>query len=539
MSIRAWYIGLLLAISAPAACRAEALPTGVARIEIRRGTNLFTVFTYKPKTYQAGPFILVLHGLSRNAEDYRNYAISLADRFNAIVAVPLFDKDRFPGDTYSRGGVTQKGEFQPRENWLFPVVNTVVDEVRKREGRSSIEHFLFGHSAGGQFLMRLAALQSTDATRIVAANPGSDLFPRRDWNFTYGFGGLPPEFSDDAALQRYLAAPLTLYLGTADTNRNDTNLDHAPGAMQEGAFRLERGRACYAYAENLARERGWKFNWRKVETPGIGHDGKGMINAKEAGIALFGESASHTSNTGATNETLVLALTNGTPKTKVAVYFDRGTGSASRKKSPRVLKQIATLPDTAAFCVTAEQIRAGILKDCQVAIFPGGSGHIQAAALEETGCSEIVSFIRNGGQYIGICAGAYLATSGYPWSLKVLNAQTVSTNWQRGQGNVTMELTDAGRKIFGNRENAFPVYYANGPIIKPSTMPQLPEFQILANFRSELAEHNSPVGAMVNSPAIATAPYGRGRVLFISPHPEGTPGLETFVPNAVTWLLSN
>jgi hypothetical protein len=39
----------------------------------------------------------------------------------------------------------------------------------------------------------------------------------------------------------------------------------------------------------LARERGWVYNWRKVESPGIEHDAAAMFAAKEVGDALFGK----------------------------------------------------------------------------------------------------------------------------------------------------------------------------------------------------------------------------------------------------------
>jgi hypothetical protein len=112
-----------------------------------------------------------------------------------------------------------------------------------------------------QFLMRLAAFCPLEATRIVVANPGSDLFPRRDWKFGYGFGGLPDELSDDEALQHYLSARLTIYLGTANTNEQDPELDRSSAVELEGSFRLEWGRACFEYAQQLAKEHGWKFNW--------------------------------------------------------------------------------------------------------------------------------------------------------------------------------------------------------------------------------------------------------------------------------------
>jgi hypothetical protein len=41
-------------------------------------------------------------------------------------------------------------------------------------------------------------------------------------------------------------------------------------------------------AARLAMQRGWVFNWREVETPGIGHEAAAMFAAKEAAGALFG-----------------------------------------------------------------------------------------------------------------------------------------------------------------------------------------------------------------------------------------------------------
>ena len=58
--------------------------------------------------------------------------------------------------------------------------------------------------------------------------------------------------------------------------------------MLEGPYRYARGRACFEFAQKLAAERGWPFNWRKVETPGIGHDGGAMFAAPEVAEALLG-----------------------------------------------------------------------------------------------------------------------------------------------------------------------------------------------------------------------------------------------------------
>jgi len=267
---------------------AAPIPAGFGKMLVGDGTNAITVFTYKPENYHGGPMLVVFHGMLRNGDLYCTNAATLADRHDFIVAAPNFDTNHFSNDEYQRGGVMRHGTAQPPEKWTYQYVLKTVAAVRECEGKD-LPYYLIGHSAGGQFAMRYAGLMPPGAIRIVAANPGSDLFPRRDWEFGYGFGGLPPELSDDAALQRYLAAPLTLYLGLADIDPHHPELDRTADGEREGKFRLERGRNCFAFAQKLAEEHGWKFNWRKVEVPAIAHDAKAMFDAPEAGDALFGK----------------------------------------------------------------------------------------------------------------------------------------------------------------------------------------------------------------------------------------------------------
>jgi pimeloyl-ACP methyl ester carboxylesterase len=268
---------------------AESIPTGFGKILVGDGTNAITVFTYKPENYHGGPLLVVFHGMLRNADLYCSNAAPLAKRYGFIVAAPCFGTNHFSTDAYQRGGVIHHGVAQPPEKWTYQFIPKTIAAVRECESNATLPYYLIGHSAGGQFAMRYAGLMPPGALRIVAANPGTDLFPRRDWEFGFGFGGLPPELSDDAALQRYLAAPLTLYLGRADIDPQHPELDRTAAAEREGKFRLERGRNCFAFAQKLAQEHGWKFNWRKVEVAGIAHEGKAMLNAPEAADALFGK----------------------------------------------------------------------------------------------------------------------------------------------------------------------------------------------------------------------------------------------------------
>ena len=282
----AWVVSLWLGAGM---LHGEPLPAGRGRVEFSfRGAPL-TLFTYRPVNYKDGPLLVVFHGVVRNAENYRDFAIPMADRFGMLLVAPLLDPERFPEEWYQRGGVVDAdGKARPQDEWMFNIVPKVVADVRAREQRPDLPYYLIGHSAGAQFLVRLAAYQPGEARRIVAGNAGSLLFPNREHEFGYGLGGLPPELSDAAMLRRFFAAPLTLFLGQADTTPKK-KFDASPAAMKQGPHRLARNRAFFELAQKMAKEHGWAFNWRKVETPGIEHDAAAMFATKEVEDALFGK----------------------------------------------------------------------------------------------------------------------------------------------------------------------------------------------------------------------------------------------------------
>ena len=218
---------------------------------------------------------------------------------------------------------------------------------------------------------------------------------------------------------------------------------------------------------------------------------------------------------------------------KVALYKGPGTGG----KGPPAMIQVfnATNAPTSLVEVSPDDIRAGALTNYDVVIFGGGSGSAEAKAIGEEGRAEVTKFVANGGGYVGICAGAYLATANYPWSLKIINARTLSPKWQRGRATLKMELTPPGAEILGGATNVDVVYH-QGPIVGPAGVTNLPPYETLAYFRTEVSSNNTPVGIMINSPAIFAGQYQAGKVVCISPHPEQTEGLEYIVPQAVSWV---
>jgi len=190
--------------------------------------------------------------------------------------------------------------------------------------------------------------------------------------------------------------------------------------------------------------------------------------------------------------------------------------------------------------VDGADVRAGRLAAFDALLVPGGGGSKEAASLGENGRETVRQFVRDGGGYLGFCAGAYLASSNYKWSLKIIDAQVIDrAHWKRGRGTTDVELTRQGQGLFSTRPPNLKIYYANGPLLAPGLDPQIPDFEPLAHYRSEInATGNAPEGVMLGTPAMVRGSFGRGRVFVSSPHPELTSGYEVMVERALRWACA-
>jgi glutamine amidotransferase-like uncharacterized protein len=217
---------------------------------------------------------------------------------------------------------------------------------------------------------------------------------------------------------------------------------------------------------------------------------------------------------------------------QVAVY--QGPGASKSRQT--VIEVLSTAPHVKVRSVSPDDIRAGELMGCDVLIQPGGSGSGQGKALGEEGRRKVREFVEGGGGYVGVCAGAYLATCNYDWSLGILDAKVVdSQHWARGFGTVDISLTSFGRELLGAKENQIQIYYHQGPLLAPAGKAEVPDYDGLAKFESEIAKNGAPKGVMPGCTAIAAGTYEKGRVLCFSPHPERTEGRQQLLVRAVEW----
>lgn len=259
-------------------------PAGSGQFTAELSGCALTVFTYFPCSEPHGCFLL-FSGLGRNARQSRDDAIGLASSVGLMVFAPLMNEIEYPNWRYNRAGLVRRRELQPPERWTAPLLQSLVDWVRHlREGRS-LPTYLLGFSAGGQLLSRVCASSAlVGVDRVVVCSPSVYMAPTADWPAPFGFRDMFTKHELEQRLREYLAAPLTIYLGTRDTGSRQ--LANSEEAMWQGENRLDRGRRIFRMAATLAHQKNWMFNWRLVEAAGIGHSLKGMLEAPECLKAL-------------------------------------------------------------------------------------------------------------------------------------------------------------------------------------------------------------------------------------------------------------
>ncbi len=283
------YVSWALCFGAFASVVAASSPTSVDAAEPGRGElsaelggTTLTVFTYHPPACVSRGVLLLFHGARRNAADYRDLVRRHARRVCLNVYVPRFDRERFKSWQYQRGGVIRRGVVRSPDEWTVSLVQPLVQWARDREGGAGEPVYLLGHSAGGQFLSRVAAYSPpAGVRRFVVMNPSTHVSPDVDELIPFGFGWFRKPV---ASLKRYLSLPLTIYMGSEDIGSK--NLYRNAAADRQGANRLERGRNTFNAARALAREKGWEFNWKLVIAPGVGHSFGRMLRAREAESAF-------------------------------------------------------------------------------------------------------------------------------------------------------------------------------------------------------------------------------------------------------------
>lgn len=227
----------------------------------------------------------------------------------------------------------------------------------------------------------------------------------------------------------------------------------------------------------------------------------------------------------------------GFPAHPVLCNYDaQGVGYYGSTLLERVVDE--TTLDFHVVSVCPEDIREGALGKAAGVMFPGGSGKGIATALRPEGVAIVRDFVARGGGYFGVCAGAYFAASGleeYAGMMPLTHTQP----WAKGRGMVKLDLTPEGIALLGSEFNHIDTRYNCGPVFidLPEPTEENP-LTVLARFASPVTDEKGVThDSMVGTPAILSTTWKKGRVMTISPHPEGHPEFNAMVARSIGWTL--
>jgi hypothetical protein len=231
-----------------------------------------TVWYYQPSKFSLDmPVLIVMHGVKRDAQRYRDEWIQYAERYGFLLIAPEFAHKYYPGKReYNEGNIFDKMENPiPENDTAFTVIEHLFDHIKAETQNQSHVYDIYGHSAGGQFVQRMILFKTDARIRMaIAANPGLFVFPSYAEKYPNGIrnSGITPDH-----LRAAFEKDFMLLLGEKDVNDDDSNLARSSEALAQGNNRFERGNNFYASAKKEASRLGMIFNWKLTIVPGVSH----------------------------------------------------------------------------------------------------------------------------------------------------------------------------------------------------------------------------------------------------------------------------
>lgn len=243
------------------------------------------VFYHIPNgTMSQMPILFSFHGDGRNADDYRDYWISMANQHKMMIFAPEFSEANFPrGDAYNLANIFVDGDnpsqstFNATNEWTFSVLDPLFEQIKQAVSGSQQGYNAWGHSAGAQFLSRFVLYMPNSKLNVaVCSNAGWYTVPEFEIDFPYGLE--KSELSTNN-IELAFSKKVIIHLGLNDTNPNSPGLRHNTIVdNQQGLNRLVRGRYFYTTSQATAQEMNVPFNWEKDEVTNVAHEAGLMAN---------------------------------------------------------------------------------------------------------------------------------------------------------------------------------------------------------------------------------------------------------------------
>jgi len=196
-----------------------------------------------------------------------------------------------------------------------------------------------------------------------------------------------------------------------------------------------------------------------------------------------------------------------------ALYSDEATWSESVRAATRMLEWVGYAVEL----VGADEINTRGLDRFNLLCVPGGNMYQYARDIFTTGKEKIRNFIRNGGGYIGLCAGAYFASETVIWEGDRLPMTPLGIFPGAAEGPLNeiapypdyamckVNIVDLGHPITRAGPDSVWMLYYWGPALKPNWGAKV---SVLGTYDEN------------DLPAMLGFDYGLGRLFLVGTHPE-------------------
>jgi poly(3-hydroxybutyrate) depolymerase len=256
-----------------------------------------TFFAYIPETLAADPEILVLvHGTPEEddalstARYYANLWSDFAAERGFILIVPAFNQEDFSsrkGDQVLGGYRGLFGRQINADEWVLRLVRA----HKEAHGSSQGKFYLYGHSAGGQFVARFLVTHPETVKKAVITAAATYPYPTMDILWPYGMGELYTTLTWDSRNtfnvvitpdeETWLAAtqvPVSVIVGLDDNQEQPAR----PG--QQGNTRFMIGRNWVKEMCNFAAAHEVECLIRSEMIPAKGHSMTGLVPFSQAAM---------------------------------------------------------------------------------------------------------------------------------------------------------------------------------------------------------------------------------------------------------------
>ena len=221
--------------------------------------------------------LFVIHGNSRNADNYLNTWIKLAKDKNYAIFAPHFKRSQFISFNTLQMS-TSSGRIRNEANlYLNNSIDLLFDHIKPLFDLSQDSYDIYGHSAGAQFVHRyLLFSNSPKVNRAVAANAGWYTFLDGS-NFPYGINNPPIDFNSQNVIN-FLNMDLHIHIGSADTDIS-SSVNQSEGANNQGLNRFQRANNFFNYTTKIVEKNDLNYNWSFLVVEGVAHSNSRMSKA--------------------------------------------------------------------------------------------------------------------------------------------------------------------------------------------------------------------------------------------------------------------